>query len=223
MGVPMGNSVRQTGRGPGSSWSHPVALSAVRARLPPHPLPSRGQVLCSSGSLGSSHLQGWLPAARTGLFWAQPLVVQPGKARGLTPGITLNQGGVGLVDVSMFRGCCNTILSAGWRETKEMSFLPVLEARSLESGCWQGLVPSKCSGGRVISDSSSFWLLPAFLGLWLYHSSLCLSPHLAFLLFYCVSKEKAMAPYSSTLAWKIPWMEKPGRLPSMGSLRVGHD
>ena len=32
-----------------------------------------------------------------------------------------------------------------------------------------------------------------------------------------------MAPHSSTLAWKIPWMEKPGRLQSMGSLRVGHD
>ena len=30
--------------------------------------------------------------------------------------------------------------------------------------------------------------------------------------------EKAMAPYSSTFAWKIPWMEKPGRLQSMGSL-----
>ena len=36
------------------------------------------------------------------------------------------------------------------------------------------------------------------------------------------SKEKAMAPHSSTLAWKIPWMEEPGRLQSMGSLRVGH-
>ena len=35
--------------------------------------------------------------------------------------------------------------------------------------------------------------------------------------------EKAMAPYSSTLAWKIPWTEEPGRLQSMGSLRVGHD
>ena len=33
----------------------------------------------------------------------------------------------------------------------------------------------------------------------------------------------AMAPHSSTLAWKIPWMEEPGRLQSMGSLRVGHD
>ena len=46
---------------------------------------------------------------------------------------------------------------------------------------------------------------------------------------YCVpncmpalcSKEKAMAPHSSTLAWKIPWTEEPGRLKSMGSLRVG--
>ena len=36
-------------------------------------------------------------------------------------------------------------------------------------------------------------------------------------------KEKAMAPHSNTLAWKIPWMEEPGRLQSMGSLRVGHD
>ena len=35
--------------------------------------------------------------------------------------------------------------------------------------------------------------------------------------------EKAMAPHSSTLALKIPWMEEPGRLQSMGSLRVGHD
>ena len=35
--------------------------------------------------------------------------------------------------------------------------------------------------------------------------------------------EKAMVPHSSTLAWKIPWMEEPWRLQSMGSLRVGHD
>ena len=34
--------------------------------------------------------------------------------------------------------------------------------------------------------------------------------------------EKAMATHSSTLAWKIPWTEEPGRLQSMGSLRVGH-
>ena len=35
--------------------------------------------------------------------------------------------------------------------------------------------------------------------------------------------EKAMAPHSSTLAWKIPWMEEPSRLQSMALLRVGHD
>ena len=35
--------------------------------------------------------------------------------------------------------------------------------------------------------------------------------------------EKAMAPHSSTLAWKIPWTEEPGRLQSMGSLRVRLD
>ena len=34
--------------------------------------------------------------------------------------------------------------------------------------------------------------------------------------------EKAVAPHSSTLAWKIPWTEEPGRLQSMGSLRVRH-
>ena len=40
---------------------------------------------------------------------------------------------------------------------------------------------------------------------------------------YQLSPEKAMAPHSSTLAWKTPWTEEPGRLQSMGSLRVGHD
>ena len=35
--------------------------------------------------------------------------------------------------------------------------------------------------------------------------------------------EKEMATHSGTLAWKIPWMEEPGRLQSMGSQRVGHN
>ena len=38
-----------------------------------------------------------------------------------------------------------------------------------------------------------------------------------------LSLSNAMASHSSTLAWKIPWMEEPGGLQSMGSLRVGHD
>ena len=37
------------------------------------------------------------------------------------------------------------------------------------------------------------------------------------------SLEKKMATHSSILAWRIPWMEEPGRLQSMGSQRVGHD
>ena len=36
-------------------------------------------------------------------------------------------------------------------------------------------------------------------------------------------KEKAVAPHSSTPAWKIPWTEEPGGPQSMGSLKVGHD
>ena len=35
--------------------------------------------------------------------------------------------------------------------------------------------------------------------------------------------EKVMAPHPSTLAWKIPWTEEPGRLQPMGSLRFRHD
>ena len=38
-----------------------------------------------------------------------------------------------------------------------------------------------------------------------------------------MTPEKAMAPYSSTLAWKIPWAEEPGRLKSVRSLRVRYD
>ena len=38
-----------------------------------------------------------------------------------------------------------------------------------------------------------------------------------------INSEKALAPHSSTLAWKIPWTEEPGKLQSMQALRVGHD
>ena len=51
--------------------------------------------------------------------------------------------------------------------------------------------------------------------LWIISHNLVL--HIHFIL------KKAMAPHSSTLAWKTPWMEEPGRLQSMGSQRAGHD
>ena len=50
-----------------------------------------------------------------------------------------------------------------------------------------------------------------------------LSDNLNFLIRTNMNLEKAMAPHSSTLAWKIPWTEEPGGLLSMGSLRVGQD
>ena len=72
-------------------------------------------------------------------------------------------------------------------------------------------------------DSSAFLLLSCM-------NSLCIlniSPLSDNMLCKCFllpsNLERAMAPHSSTLAWKIPWMEEPGWLQSMGSLRVGHD
>ena len=45
---------------------------------------------------------------------------------------------------------------------------------------------------------------------------------LSFVRQHTVHLEKAMGPHSSALAWKIPWMEEPSKLQSMGSLRVRH-
>ena len=61
--------------------------------------------------------------------------------------------------------------------------------------------------GRKSRDNSSIWSFQ----------------YLQNIVTYAFPTEKAMAPHSSTLAWKIPWMEEPRRLQSMGSLRVGHD
>ena len=61
-------------------------------------------------------------------------------------------------------------------------------------------------------------------GIFCWWHSLSLTLYLFYLVYFSLtSMEKAMAPHSSTLAWKIPWMEEPGRLQSMGLLRVGHD
>ena len=70
----------------------------------------------------------------------------------------------------------------------------------------------------VTSVSSSSHCLMRLKVLWeeeLYHIYFWISR------LWCL--EKAMATHSSILAWKFPWAEEPGKLPSMGSLRVGHD
>ena len=79
---------------------------------------------------------------------------------------------------------------------------------------------------RSLSDSSIHGIFQARVLEWvtITFSNLSLGKQkLKFIKTYAHRVEKAMAPPSSTLAWKIAWTEEPGRLQSMGSLRVGHD
>ena len=57
----------------------------------------------------------------------------------------------------------------------------------------------------------------------LFHTMLCYTILYVFIMTPNMCLEKAMAPHSSTLAWKIPWTKESGRLQSTGSLGVGHD
>ena len=98
-----------------------------------------------------------------------------------------------------------------------------------------GMEPMSPGQGRLLSTGppgkyhGCFFLgkfqakaLPHLLTSYLYSYIMTING-LIFLLYKCVTiKEKAMAPHSSTLAWKIPWTEKPGGLQSTGLLRVGH-
>jgi len=59
--------------------------------------------------------------------------------------------------------------------------------------------------------------------MWMYYSLAMKALVEGYLIVFSLLSEKAMAPHSSTLAWKLPWMEEPGRLQSMGSLSVRHD
>ena len=67
------------------------------------------------------------------------------------------------------------------------------------------------------SDSVFTWNFPCLCSNVPLASMISVKSVLAYLM------EKAMAPHSSTLAWKIPWTEEPGRLQSMGSQRVRHN
>ena len=76
-----------------------------------------------------------------------------------------------------------------------------------------------------ISPCSSINFEPLLLGVFRFRISVFFFFFffLEFMYSYGDLMEKAMAPHSSSLAWKIPWMEEPGRLQSMGSLKVRHD
>jgi len=98
------------------------------------------------------------------------------------------------------------------KRTEEMRILRPSNSQTLGKGAPNSPVFlfSHSLGSYSTSLSCSDFLCPS-VSLFFFSCCLCLSP------------EKAMAPHSSTLAWKIPWTEEPGRLQSMGSLRVGHD
>ena len=63
----------------------------------------------------------------------------------------------------------------------------------------------------------------ALLYIWYMYDVISMYLYTSLYILYTYIVEKAMAPHSSTLAWKTPWTEEPGGLQSMGSRRVGHD
>ena len=96
------------------------------------------------------------------------------------------------------------LVTALWRENT-LQFIPVQRSKAV----------------LIHMSSSSECLLCAF---WFFlTASYVLYFSLAFINIEHTILEKAMAAHSGTLAWKIPWMEEPGRLQSMGLLGVGHD
>ena len=82
-------------------------------------------------------------------------------------------------------------------------------------------VPAK---NHPVTTMVSGFQIPLVTAILVYIDVMKMQPDHFFLCSHLGNKmEKALAPHSSTLAWKIPWMEEPGRLQSMGSLRVRHD
>ena len=80
------------------------------------------------------------------------------------------------------------------------------------------IVFAKVANGRHVTKQDGYLSILILLdhpcwSLWFLKSSF----------YFASALEKVMSPHSSILAWKIPWTKEPGRLQSMGSLRVGYD
>ena len=98
-----------------------------------------------------------------------------------------------------------------WGNHGKKMFLGWREYVKVHLGSWLGLFIPKIGFGLCQNHR---W--PTLIS-HLYFPKLCVC------VCVCVYMETAMATHSSVLAWKLPWMEEPGGLPSMGSLRVGQD
>ena len=120
--------------------------------------------------------------------------------------------------------------------------LPLLKINQKDILCYCGLVAKLCPTLRPCQASLFFTISQSLfklksIELMMPSNRLILSPpslslnlsqhqgifQKTFLVLTMVAPEKAMAPHSNTLAWKTSWTEEPGRLQSMGSLRVRHD
>ena len=88
---------------------------------------------------------------------------------------------------------------------------------------WVAIAFSYCNNQRqiIVAIVQSLNLVQLFVTPWTEACEASLSFTISH--FLGAYSEKAMAPHSSTLAWKIPWMEEPVRLQSTGLRRVGHD
>ena len=104
-------------------------------------------------------------------------------------------------NISQRRPCRRRTWKTPWAFTTHWRPRPPTTRRSPTCSSWRQLI-----GGSCFFKPSRFHWLVCF----------------GFLVCRAPFSEKAMAPHSSALAWKIPWMEEPGGLQSMGSLRVGH-
>ena len=126
----------------------------------------------------------------------------------------------------LFKCCLRPFCSLGGQSCCVTVFLDAFSSHLFKEMCMRVCVcVCVCARVRVRSWCiyiSVWWVILVTGVVWWLHlprEGICLLIWLNEV-FY---SEKAMVPHSSTLAWKIPWAEEPGRLQSMGSLRVGHD
>ena len=115
-----------------------------------------------------------------------------------------------------------------WPECWSFSISPSNEYSGLISFRMTGLISLQSKGlSRVFSSSTvqkaSILQCSTFFMVHLSHPYMTIGKTIAFTIQYRHVLEKAMAPHSSTLAWRIPGTGEPGGLPSVGSHRVGHD